>query len=109
MAGLLGNLSATTTLPSFGLLPLAAALAGGAIATWLGVPLGWMIGAMLGVATLAWFAEAAAWEPIRGLSLLLLGLGPGPTIDRPVQAAKAAAQPPQVNTTQHTKHLVVVL
>jgi membrane AbrB-like protein len=60
------------------------------------VPLGWMIGAMLGVATLAWFAEAAAWEPIRGLSLLLLGLGLGQTFDGPVLAAVAAALPAMV-------------
>ena len=68
-------------------------MTGGAIATWLGIPLGWMIGAMLGVATLAWFAEVAAWEPIRTVSLLLLGLGLGQTFDGPVLAAVVAALP----------------
>ncbi|MDW8398617.1 MAG: AbrB family transcriptional regulator [Acetobacteraceae bacterium] len=71
-------------------------MAGGAVAAWLGVPLGWMIGAMLGVALLAWFTEVAAWEPVRAVSLLLLGLGLGQTFDGPVIAAVAAALPAMV-------------
>jgi membrane AbrB-like protein len=71
-------------------------VAGGAVATWLGIPLGWMIGAMLGVATLAWFAPVAAWDPVRAVSLLLLGLGLGQTFDGPVIAAVAAALPAMV-------------
>lgn len=68
-------------------------MAGGAVATWLGVPLGWLIGAMLGVAALAWVTDVAAWEPVRAVSLLLLGLGLGQTFDGPVIAAVAAALP----------------
>jgi membrane AbrB-like protein len=68
-------------------------VAGGAVAAWLGIPLGWMIGAMLGVAALAWFAEVAAWEPVRAVSLLLLGLGLGQTFDGPVILAVASALP----------------
>jgi membrane AbrB-like protein len=68
-------------------------VAGGAVATWLGIPLGWLIGAMLGVGALGWFAPVAAWEPVRAVSLLLLGLGLGQTFDGPVIAAVAAALP----------------
>lgn len=48
---------------------------------------------MLGVAALAWFTDVAAWEPVRSVSLLLLGLGLGQTFDGPVIAAVAAALP----------------
>jgi hypothetical protein len=73
-----------------------AAVAGGALATWLGVPLGWMIGAMVATAALAWVTEVAAWEPVRSGSLLLLGLGLGQTFDGPVLGAVAGALPAMV-------------
>jgi membrane AbrB-like protein len=72
---------------------LAAAVAGGAVAAALGVPLGWMIGAMVGVAAVAWRGEVAVWDPLRAAALLVLGLGLGQTFDAAVLAAVGQALP----------------
>jgi hypothetical protein len=69
------------------------ALAGGALLNATGVPLGWMIGAMLASAYLGWRGAAAVPEAVRPAGLVVLGLGLGQTFTAPVMGAVAAALP----------------
>jgi hypothetical protein len=75
------------------LLNVLAALAGGFVASRLGVPLAWMLGAMAATAALAWFERAAVPQPVRPAALVLLGLGLGQTFTAPVMSAVAGAVP----------------
>lgn len=70
-----------------------AALAGGALANWAGIPLPWLIGAMVAVAALGWWRDTAVPEPVRPAGLLLLGLGLGQTFTPPVLLAVGGALP----------------
>lgn len=70
-----------------------AALAGGLLAKWVGIPLPWLIGAMLAVAALGWWRETAVPEPVRPAGLLLLGLGLGQTFTPEVLLAVGDALP----------------
>ncbi|MCO6416994.1 AbrB family transcriptional regulator [Siccirubricoccus sp. KC 17139] len=73
---------------------LAAASLGGALLTLLHIPLAWMIGAMLGTATLAWnqFPVAVpSWA--RPAGLVFLGLSLGASFSGPVLTAVMAALP----------------
>ena len=72
---------------------LAAALAGGLLCHLLGVPLAWLIGAMLGTALLAWSRPVAVPRAARPLALVLLGLAFGQTFSGPVLAALLGALP----------------
>jgi hypothetical protein len=58
-----------------------------------GLPLGWMVGAMLATAWLGWREAAAVPESARPAGLVVLGLGLGQTFTAPVVAAVAAALP----------------
>jgi membrane AbrB-like protein len=69
------------------------ALAGGALLNATGLPLGWMIGAMLASAYLGWRGAAAVPEAVRPAGLVVLGLGLGQTFTAPVMGAVAAALP----------------
>ena len=69
------------------------ALVGGALAHLLGIPLPWLIGAMVAVAALGWWRETAVPEPVRPAGLLLLGLGLGQTFTAEVLLAVGAALP----------------
>lgn len=73
---------------------LAAALAGGLVASTLGVPLAWMIGAMLASGALAVSGRPVAVPPlVRPASLLVLGIGLGATFTPSVLAALPSALP----------------
>jgi membrane AbrB-like protein len=72
---------------------LAAALAGGLLCHLLGVPLAWLIGAMLGTAALAWSRPVAVPRAARPLALVVLGLAFGQTFSGPVLAALLGALP----------------
>lgn len=67
-------------------------LAGGLL-TALGLPLGWMLGAMLATAWLGSRGAAAVPEAVRPAGLMVLGLGLGQTFTAPVAAAVAASLP----------------
>lgn len=69
------------------------ALMGGASLHAIGVPLGWMIGAMLATAYLGWRGAAAVPEAVRPAGLVVLGLGLGQTFTAPVVGAVAASLP----------------
>lgn len=75
------------------LLTLLAALTGGTICHLLSVPLAWMIGAMTGVATLAWFRPVAVHRYMRPAGLIFLGLAFGQTFSGPVIGALLGALP----------------
>ena len=75
------------------LLTLLVALTGGTICHLLSVPLAWMIGAMTGVATLAWFRPVAVHRYMRPAGLIFLGLAFGQTFSGPVLGALVAALP----------------
>lgn len=75
------------------LLTLLAALAGGWVASRLGVPLAWMLGALAATAALAWSERAAVPGRTRPAALVLLGLGLGQTFTPSVMVAVAAAMP----------------
>jgi hypothetical protein len=72
---------------------LAVATAGGYVAHRLGLPLAWMIGAMLATAALAWRRNVAVPDAVRPAGLLVLGLALGQTFTAPVIAAVAGAAP----------------
>jgi hypothetical protein len=76
------------------LLTLIVAVIGGAAAHWAGLPLAWMIGAMLAVAA-AGFAglKAAPLHAGRTAALLVLGVALGQTFTAPVLRAVSAAWP----------------
>lgn len=76
------------------LVTLAAALLGGALCHALGVPLAWLIGAMLGTAALAWRRPAAVHPAARPLALVVLGLAFGQTFSGPVLGALLGALGP---------------
>lgn len=69
------------------------ALMGGALLHGLGLPLGWMIGAMLATAYLGWRGVAVVPEMVRPAGLVVLGLGLGQTFTAPVMGAVAASLP----------------
>jgi membrane AbrB-like protein len=71
----------------------AAALGGGALFSWLHVPLPWMLGAMAATGALAWHERAVVAMPVRPAALILLGLGLGQTFTAPVMAAVGLALP----------------
>jgi len=71
---------------------LLAVLAGAALDA-IGVPLGWMTGAMLAGAYLGWRNAAAVPELARPAGLVVLGLGLGQTFTAPVMGAVAASLP----------------
>lgn len=75
------------------LLTLLAAAAGGAVFKLLGIPLGWMLGAMAATGALAWHERASIWGPTRPAALILLGLGLGQTFTPSVLHALAQALP----------------
>lgn len=72
---------------------LAIASVGGAALAMVGVPLAWMIGAMLATAAWGWNRPAAVPGWVRPAALLVLGLGLGSTFSGPVLAAVAGALP----------------
>ncbi len=74
-------------------LTLAVATLGGFIASLIGIPLPWMLGAMGATGLLAWSERAVVPAPTRPVALLLLGLGLGQTFTRPVLIAVASALP----------------
>jgi uncharacterized protein len=80
------------TLPTQLLTTGIAALGGGLLAL-VHVPLAWMIGAMLGTATLAWHRPVAVPDWARPTGLVFLGLGLGATFSGPVLAAVSGALP----------------
>lgn len=67
-------------------------LAGGLL-NGLGVPLGWMLGAMLASAYLGWRGAAAVPGAVRPAGLIVLGLGLGQTFTAPVMSAVAGSLP----------------
>jgi hypothetical protein len=67
-------------------------LAGGALDA-LGLPLGWMVGAMLATGYLAWRDAAAVPALLHPAGLVVLGLGLGQSFTPPVLAAVSAALP----------------
>jgi hypothetical protein len=71
----------------------AVATAGGALLSLLGVPLAWMIGALLATAALGWVrpVDFPAWG--RPAGMLVLGLSFGATFSGPVLAAVTGALP----------------
>jgi membrane AbrB-like protein len=75
------------------LVTLLAATAGGALFSWLGVPLAWMLGAMAATGALAWNGRAHVVKPMRPAALILLGLGLGQTFTPQVMAAVGLALP----------------
>ena len=79
------------------LFTLAAAVAGGFVFTLLHVPLAWMIGAMFGTATVAWFrplgVNPAVHGAVRPAALIVIGLAFGQTFSAPVLAALLGAAP----------------
>ena len=69
-------------------LTLAAGLAGGGVLAWLGVPAGWLSGAMIGVGALAAAGRAAPLAlPLRDLAILLSGLALGSSVNPAALAA----------------------
>lgn len=75
------------------LVTLLAATAGGALFSWLGVPLAWMLGAMAATGVLAWNGRAHVVKPMRPAALIMLGLGLGQTFTPQVMAAVGLALP----------------
>jgi membrane AbrB-like protein len=71
---------------------LLAVMAGGLLAA-IGVPLGWMVGAMVATSYLAWRDAAAVPRLVYPAGLLVLGLGLGQAFTPPVLAAVAGALP----------------
>lgn len=71
---------------------LLALLAGGLLDA-LGVPLGWMLGAMVATGYLAWREAAAVPAVLHPAGLVVLGLGLGQSFTPPVLAAVGAALP----------------
>ena len=69
------------------------AIMGGALLDAIGVPLGWMIGAMIASAYLGWRGAAAVPDWVRPAGLVVLGLGLGQTFTAPVVAAVASSLP----------------
>jgi membrane AbrB-like protein len=67
-------------------------LAGGALDA-LGLPLGWMVGAMLATGYLAWRNAAAVPALLHPAGLVVLGLGLGQSFTPPVLAAVSGALP----------------
>ncbi len=69
------------------------AVMAGALLDALGVPLGWMVGAMLATAYLGWREAAAVPRAVHPMGLAVLGLGLGQTFTPPVLGAVAGALP----------------
>jgi membrane AbrB-like protein len=70
--------------------------AGGAVAVLLGIPLPWMIGAMIASSALTWFVAVPNPPAVRNLSLVVLGLGLGQGFTGPVLSAVVGALPAMV-------------
>ncbi len=73
-----------------------AATGGGAVAALIGIPLPWMIGAMVGAAALTWTRDVPRPGGVRQAALIGLGLGLGQTFSGPVIAAIATAIPAMI-------------
>ncbi|BDG73566.1 AbrB family transcriptional regulator [Roseomonas fluvialis] len=71
---------------------LLAVMAGTALDA-IGLPLGWMVGAMLATAYLGWREAAAVPRAVHPVGLAVLGLGLGQTFTPPVLGAVAGALP----------------
>lgn len=69
------------------------AVLAGALLNALGLPLGWMVGAMLSTAYLGWREAAAVPRAVHPIGLMVLGLGLGQTFTPPVLGAVAGALP----------------
>ena len=85
--------AARTARPIDHLLTALAAIAGGALAWLLHIPLPWMLGAMAATGALAWHDRAAVAAPVRPVALLFLGVGLGQTFTTSVLHALALALP----------------
>lgn len=69
------------------------AVMAGALLDALGLPLGWMVGAMLATAYLGWREAAAVPRALHPAGLVVLGLGLGQSFTPPVLGAVAGALP----------------
>lgn len=69
------------------------AVLAGALLTAIGLPLGWMVGAMLATAYLGWREAAAVPRAAHPVGLMVLGLGLGQSFTPPVLGAVAGALP----------------